>query len=64
MNINDLGAMIVSSVGRRPFYKILLGNYRGNLCPHIFSQILMAWVLWPFIAPHRTAPIASVVRVL
>ena len=36
MNINDLGATAVSSVvqsissSRYPFYKILLGNYRGN----------------------------------
>ena len=44
MNINDLDAMAVSSVvlsilssSRRPFYKILLGNYRGDLCPHITS---------------------------
>ena len=35
MNINDLGATAVSSVRLKsssmlPFYKILLGNYRGN----------------------------------
>ena len=35
MNINDLGTMAVSSVVKSssmlPFYKILLGNARGNL---------------------------------
>ena len=43
MNTNDLGAMAMSSVvysilssWRRPFYKILLENYRRDLCPHIY----------------------------
>ena len=44
MNINDLGVKTVSSVVfdysvsfMFLFYKILQGDARGNLCPHIFS---------------------------
>ena len=44
MNINDLGAMAVSSrvqgilfPSMLPFYKILQGNPMENLCFHIFS---------------------------
>ena len=45
---NDLGALAVSSVvcsilssSKRPFYKILLGNYRGDLCPYICADVVV-----------------------
>ena len=57
----ELGAMAVSSrvlsvrsLLRLPCYKILLENPSGNLWPHIFSWILMTWVLWHWVPEFKS----------